>query len=190
MDCIAVGEPVVSRPSTRSWCLFHCGKMAYAIDLEAVAEVVEIERLVKLPRSPSCLLGLCSLRREVIPVFALAENEHNSSGIPAEPASRSLVLILRTLHGTWGIRIDAEGTAVVKEERREFATTSDDSVTALQGTVQKGDVLHAVIDAETTWKHMKQSVEKQNQELQGATSTRSHPTPRSSRSERSLRERT
>ncbi len=68
---------------------------AFAVGLEAVAEVVEVERLVRLPQSPPHVLGLCALRRDVIPVVAVQRTA-------AEPSSRFLVLILRTSQGGMG----------------------------------------------------------------------------------------
>ncbi|MBY0395876.1 MAG: chemotaxis protein CheW, partial [Thermoleophilia bacterium] len=49
----------------RPWCFFRAGGAAYAVGLEAVSEVIEVERLVALPLCPPHILGLCNFRREV-----------------------------------------------------------------------------------------------------------------------------
>ncbi len=56
----------------RAWYLFRSEGVPFAVGLEAVAEVVEADRPVRLPLCPPRVLGLCTVRRDVVPVVRLA----------------------------------------------------------------------------------------------------------------------
>src|SRR4051794_6008810 len=148
-------EPATAARPGRPWCLFRSGERHLAIGLESVAEVVEVERLVRLPTSPPRVIGLCALRREVIPVIGL-----NDPG-PEPPAGPPgfLVLILRTGRGTWAVRINAEGTLVAEESVDDVAPAAERLGPAFLGSVRRGDTCYAVIDPEATWQDVRQSVE-------------------------------
>lgn len=140
--------------STRPWCLFQCGASSYALGLEAVAEVVEVERLIRLPHSPPLVLGLCALRREMIPVIGL----NDAMNVEASSAGgKHSVLILRTTKGTWGLRINPEGTIVAQEGLDELETSS--GVGGGLGSLHRGETDYAIIDPETTWRSVRDRVE-------------------------------
>jgi purine-binding chemotaxis protein CheW len=141
---------VVSDAPIKPWCLFQSGESNYALRLEAVAEVVEVERSIRLPHSPPLVLGLCALRREMIPVIALDESMTLES---ANGGGKHTVLILRTARGTWGLRIDAEGTIVAKEGLDDLET-SDGS-----GSLHLGDTAYEIIDPEKTWRSIRDRVD-------------------------------
>ena len=144
---------------TRPWCLFRCGDSGYAVGLESVAEVVEVGRLVRLPHSPPRVLGLCSLRRELIPVIGLNDPRPDPlAAQSAAPAGR-LVLILRTGRGTWAVQINDEGTIVAEEGLDESTETPTPLGPVFMGTVRRGDSTYAVIEPEATWQNVRQSVE-------------------------------
>jgi purine-binding chemotaxis protein CheW len=159
--------PDLPRTPTRPWCLFRCGRAAYAVGLEAVAEVVEVERLVRLPQSPPHVLGLCALRREVIPVVALDRPE----GGPAAAFGKLPVLIVRTARGQWGVRIDAEGTAVAEEPLDPAGPADDGSGAAFVGTVRRDDTSYAALDPEATWSGLRRGID----EWYGGTPVRDAP---------------
>jgi purine-binding chemotaxis protein CheW len=145
-----------SRP-TRPWCLFQCGQAGFAIALESVAEVVEVERLVRLPHSPPRVLGLCALRREVLPVIGMSDP--GAEPDPAASTARVLVMILRTARGTWAVRIDPEGTAVAEESLDDPVPTGAAGGPVSFGTVSRGGASYAVIDPEATWLDVRQRAE-------------------------------
>ena len=152
MDPTALAVP----PSTtRPWCLFHCCGASYAVGLSAVAEVVEVERLVRLPHSPPRVLGLCALRREVIPIVSLDREDEPR----ADPFARLLMLVLRTARGDWGVRIDAEGTAVAEEPLDAAIPPVDRPGVSLLGTVRRGEAVYAAIDPEATWQSLRRGVD-------------------------------
>ena len=95
--------PVVQGPSGRetrwAWCLFRSGARPYAVRLDAVAEIVDADGLVRLPLSPPRVLGLFTLRRDVVPVLRMAEGQDDD---PGGPDTKLVVLILRTEGGRLG----------------------------------------------------------------------------------------
>lgn len=164
MDEIRVNEPTTVRPvyhtPTRPWCFFQSGSAAYAISLEAVAEVVEVERLVRLPHSPPQVLGLCTLRREVIPVIEL-ERAANVTEPPGS-GTKVTVLILKSSRGRWAFRVNAEGILVAEEALDDPPVASHQSNglgLAITGTVRRGEMVYTVIDPEATWKYVREEVE-------------------------------
>jgi chemotaxis signal transduction protein len=158
MDNLGVAESSTANRPTRPWCLFHCGSASYAFGLESVAEAVEVECLVRLPQSPPRVLGMCTLRREVVPVIGLDRHDGELS-LHDAAMSKVLVLILRSARGTWAVRINAEGTVVAEEPLEETAPAGDCDGLAFLGTVRRGDAGYAIIDPETTWRNVRQSVE-------------------------------
>jgi purine-binding chemotaxis protein CheW len=150
-------EPTTAgpKPGGQAWCLFQSGSESYGLRLEVVAEVVEIERLVRLPHSPPQVVGLCSLRRDIIPIIRLNED----AAADTHPVgAKLLVLFLRTKKGTWGLRINAEGTIVAEEGLDEISrqvTERTDEPTALV----RGDTSYRVIDPERTWQNVRDRVD-------------------------------
>ncbi len=150
---------VTPDPKARPWCLFQCGRSAYAIGLDAVAEVVEVERLVRLPHSPPRVLGLCSLRREVIPVISLNQPGDAPEAPPPMATAGLLVMILRTGQGTWAVRINPEGMIVGEERLDDIAPAAIPLGPAFLGTVRRGETTYAAIHPEATWQNIRQGVE-------------------------------
>jgi chemotaxis signal transduction protein len=150
---VSTPEPSTSRP----WCLFKSDSRPFAVALEDVAEVVDVERLVRLSHSPPHILGLCSVRRDILPIVALTLGP---GGTERVVEVRPVAMILRTSQGTWGIRIDREGTVVTEGAPDDIpvpAQAADGP--AIVGLLHRGDQAHAVIDAEQTWRNVRTSVE-------------------------------
>jgi chemotaxis signal transduction protein len=158
MDCNGVNVPDPSIRPTRPWCLFECGRTPFAVALDAVAEVVEVERLVRLPDNPPRVLGVCTLRREVIPVIDLRDPGAAWPG--ADTNERLVLVILKTARGTWAIRIDTEGTAVATEALDEPARpATEGSGLVFLGSIRRAETAHAVIDPEATWQRVRTLIE-------------------------------
>ena len=146
-------EPDATGPPTRParpWCLFHSGSQPFAVGLESVAEVVEVDRLVRLPHGPPEVLGLCTLRREVVPVVALGRPREEAAG------HGSLVLILKSPSGPWGLSASCDGTMLAEEPLEP--TGGGEGFTL--GTVRRGTTAHAAIDPEAAWRTVRESVER------------------------------
>jgi purine-binding chemotaxis protein CheW len=140
-----------------AWCLVRIGAQPFAVALPAVAEVVEAEELVRLPLCPPRILGLCTYRRDLIPVVGLLETSATTTG---RGEGRPLVLLLRSEHGTWGIEIDRGGTVVAEgrlDERN--ASPLDSGGTVFIGSITRGESVSAVIDHEATWRNIRKQVE-------------------------------
>jgi purine-binding chemotaxis protein CheW len=143
----------------RPWCCFRSGSRSFAVDLKAVVEVIETEGLVRLPFSPSGILGLCAFRRDVIPVVRLASQPE---AVPS-PRGRIDVLILRTEQGFWGLCIDRSGTVVTEdflEEEPGLDPEASPGPAVLLGNLHRGEAVCSVIDPEATWQRIRAAVER------------------------------
>jgi chemotaxis signal transduction protein len=154
---------------TRPWCLFRTGGRgrggAFAVGLESVAEVVEVERLVGMPHSPPRVLGLCPLRRELIPAISLDDPDGGGgpSPAPSNPSphagrGKMVMLILRSTQGAWAVRIAPEGTEIVDEPLDAVEAAGTGTGPTLLGVIRRDGAAHAVIDAEETWRNVRAGV--------------------------------
>ncbi|HEV3120394.1 MAG TPA: chemotaxis protein CheW, partial [Isosphaeraceae bacterium] len=92
----------INSQERRPWCLFQSAHSAYAVRLESVVEIFQIDELAQLPLSPPCLKGLCALRRELIPVIAALPMREQQEVHPLNEPKRT-VLAMRSSRGTFGI---------------------------------------------------------------------------------------
>jgi CheW-like domain len=151
---VTSNDPRASRP----WCLFRIGTRAYAIGLEAVAEIIEAGGLVRLPLSPACVLGLCSFRRDVVPVVRLVEEPADA---PGGDDARQTILILRTEQGTWGVKIERGGTVVVEAPLDDsVALTAEPAGLAFLGAIRRAGMTYPAVDPERTWRRLREAVER------------------------------
>lgn len=152
----APAEPAVPI-SMGAHCLFHCGGTPLAIRLDSVAEVLEVDRIVRLPLAPPEILGLCILRREVIPVVALRGPK---SEVSPRLSSSALVLILRGDRGAWALKIDPTGTVVATEDVIHHQIDSlTCSILVLRGLLSREGTEYSVIDHDATWRHLKDRID-------------------------------
>ena len=148
---------VIASPSGEALCLFQCSGHPLAIRLESVAEVLEVNRIVRLPLAPAEILGLCILRREVIPVVAIRRPERERS---MRASTSALVLILRGDRGAWALKIDPTGTIVATEQTVAPPLDMDVGSSLVQrGTLSRHGMNYAVIDHDATWRSLKERIE-------------------------------
>jgi hypothetical protein len=134
---------------SQAWCLFHSADQPFAVRLECVSEIVPIDRLAWIPLSPPGLLGLCTIRRDVVPVVGLVEGALAASGLAAV---MNAVLVLQAGQGTWGIGINREGIAVIEgqaDDGQVEALPQETSWSA--GGLRRGKTLHTIIHPERAW---------------------------------------
>lgn len=82
---------------------FEVAGETYALPLDAVTEIVLPRPITPLPRTPSFVLGVMSLRGAVVPVLGLARR----LGLPEEESSRGpRILVLKDGEERMGCRID------------------------------------------------------------------------------------
>jgi hypothetical protein len=144
--------------AAQAWCLVRIDTRPFAVALHAVAEIVEAEEFVGLALCSPRVLGLCAYRRDLLPVIAFSDA---SSATPGPAEGRPVVMILRGEHGSWGIRID-RGGAIVAEgplDDRGGATAGPGGAVVI-GSITRGDTTHAAIDAEATWRNLRDAIER------------------------------
>ncbi len=144
---------------SRGLCLFSCQGRPFAVTLDAVAEVVELDRLVRVPLCPSQIVGFCALRRDIIPVVRLVNDDPvNLDGL--EVGSGFVALFLQVDQGVWAIRIDREGVVVLDDGRVHRLESAEQGETAcLVGTVDRAGTTYNVIDPEATWRNLRNEIE-------------------------------
>jgi hypothetical protein len=161
-----------------SFCLFHGDAGPMAVAVESVAAVLETEFLVPLVWSPPQVVGLCPYHREVVPVISLGPIESSAgadraSGVDSrasagivmsagkasgEEKTRCVVLILRTEHDAWGLRIDHRGTSISRERPDFHPPRLDEHGTTLIGVLPREETRYSILDAEATWSELRSAV--------------------------------
>lgn len=53
--------------------VFKEGDYLLGVDIKELVEIIHIDKVVKVPRSPSVFLGVINYRGEVIPVFSISK---------------------------------------------------------------------------------------------------------------------
>jgi purine-binding chemotaxis protein CheW len=143
-----------------SYCLFRCQSQPFAVDVGSVAEIAEVDALVRISLCPKRIAGLCPYHRQVVPVVALGPDPAQPSSAGEQPADRGkgskyLVLIVQSAQGLWGILIDREGTTISLERpSRHEPKDLGDGVIAAGGVIHQGNV-HTLLDAECTWRGLR-----------------------------------
>jgi purine-binding chemotaxis protein CheW len=147
-----------------------------AVAVESVAEVLETDSLVRLAWSPPQVAGMCSYHTDVIPVVVLgplarglredvAAGQDEAAATSAaevrggiDGGSRSVVLILKTEQGAWGIRMDAEATIMSRESPEFHSPRSLTNGPVQIGTVRFAETCYAILDAEATWRGLRWAI--------------------------------
>jgi chemotaxis signal transduction protein len=156
--------------------LFRGDAGPMAISVESVAEVLETDTLVPLAWSPPQVIGMCSYHREVVPVVTLSplprdDGEEPLRGqdptipidatgdmIGIDERNRCVVLILKTEHGAWGIRVDAENTIMSRESPECHSPRMSANGPVLIGIIRLEGICYPIIDAEATWRGLRSAV--------------------------------
>lgn len=136
-------------------CLFTCGTRRFALPVAALEGMIEPGPLVRLPLAPARVLGLCSHRRQVLPVFRF--DEEGAAGGPLA------VLLVRTDQGNWGIRADRQGVALI-DGRVVSGGVEGPGAT---GTVLHEGRTHTYIDPERAWQALRGEVEREYASARG-----------------------
>jgi hypothetical protein len=160
------------------FCLFHGDAGPMAVPVESVARVLETESLVPLVWSPPQVLGLCPFRRDAVPVISLlptgngfdTEREDQAGSPTAASAARApaedddekktrcMVVILRTEHGDWGLRIDHTGAFISKECAHFHPLRIDDHGAVFIGDIPRAEAHYTILDPEATWRGLRSAV--------------------------------
>lgn len=143
-----------------SFCLFHCATQPFAVALANVAEIAEVDALVRVGLCPPRIAGLCPLHRQVVPVVTLRQDPSRKD--PLAPGRRNsgkdpreVVLIVQTDQGMWGILIDREGTSITTQRPSRHEPKNEGDGVVTEGRIDHQGVAHALLDAESTWRGLR-----------------------------------
>jgi len=162
----------------QAFCLFHGDAGPMAVSVESVAAVLETESLVRLVWSPPQVVGLCPYHRDVVPVISMRPTgsgvgADRENGVDCRPAAgavtsaakddrdektRCVVLILRTEHDAWGLRIDHLGIFISRECPDFHPPRIDEHGPVLIGALVRAETRYAILDAEATWRALRSAV--------------------------------
>ncbi len=139
-----------------SFCLFHCDSLPLAVAVANVAEIAEVDALVRISLCPPRVAGLCPYHRQVVPVVTLAQSpsqaapsttDQRGSGV----GTRQVVLIVQTGQGLWGILIDRENTMLTTERPSRHQPRDEGDGIVSEGRIEHQGVTHILLNAESTW---------------------------------------
>jgi chemotaxis signal transduction protein len=145
-----------------------------AISVECVAEILATDTLARLPWSPPQVVGMCSYHREAVPVVKLGplprEDTHilpvglerdvaiETARVQVASDERCVVLILKTEHGTWGIRVDSGNTTLSRESPEHHAPRTYANGPVLIGVVRIPAGCYEILDTEATWRGLRSAI--------------------------------
>jgi purine-binding chemotaxis protein CheW len=127
----AAGESQDEAVLRREFVTFRLGEDAYALPIERVREVVRLRPITPMPRVPSAVRGVISLRGEVVQVVDLR------SRLGMEPAAASRTSRIIVLHGedcaVAGLLVDSvrDVLRLTDEEIRPSGASEADVVVSL-----------------------------------------------------------
>jgi len=161
----------------KQWfCLFRGDAGPMAVSVESVAEVLEMDTLVRLAWSPPQVVGMCSYHRDVVPVVKLGPPPRDvgeellrgqDQAVATETAGEKIgideqtgcvVLILKTEHGAWGIRVDSQNTIMSRESPDYHSPRMYANGPVLIGIVRLAGTCYGILDAEETWCGLRSAV--------------------------------
>jgi purine-binding chemotaxis protein CheW len=101
---VVAAAPEPRDEPTRDFLSFRLGDEEYAVSIEEVREIVKVPPITEVPRAPEHILGVITLRGEVIPVFDV----RGRLGLPAvAPGRATRIVICEAGQGLCGIVVDA-----------------------------------------------------------------------------------
>lgn len=80
------------REEVEQWLTFPVGNEEYALDINHVSEIIKWRNVEEIPRVPGFVLGIISLRGQVVPVFDLPQRMKLGS-VEVSPASRIIICL-------------------------------------------------------------------------------------------------
>jgi purine-binding chemotaxis protein CheW len=84
--------------------IFRLGGEYYAIEIQAIQEIVRMQSITGIPGADSWVHGITNLRGRVVPVVDL----RGRCGLePAEHTAETRIVVVNSLNGTVGLTVDA-----------------------------------------------------------------------------------
>jgi len=125
---------------------FLLGDAAFGIDARLVHEVVKTGEITKVHRAPSFIVGIRNLRGRIVTVIDLSVKLRLGS---VRMNDKSRILIVEIQNEAVGLLVDsiAETVSITADEISEAPPILNEAQSkAVQGVVQKGERLFAILD--------------------------------------------
>lgn len=82
---------------------FRVGPELYAVPISEIKEIIKPRELTEVPRAPSFVRGILSLRGVIVPIFDMRERLHFE---PLTPDAKSRIVVVRNGEELCGILVD------------------------------------------------------------------------------------
>ncbi|MFO7983057.1 MAG: chemotaxis protein CheW [Desulfuromonadales bacterium] len=98
-----VGQDHETEEAFRQLLSFALGEEEYAVDIQDVQEIIKLREMTDVPRVPDFVLGIISLRGNIIPVFDLKRRLHLGT---IEPTISTRIVVCRAGGKSVGLVVD------------------------------------------------------------------------------------
>ncbi len=121
---------------------FNIGDQVYGIEIQYVKEIIEIQRITKIPHVPAYIKGIINVRSKVVPII----NIRTRFGKPEIPyTNRTCIIILELGDISVGIIVDSVADV-------EDVHTGEISATPDNNAVNTNDFIQYMIRSDDTTK--------------------------------------
>jgi purine-binding chemotaxis protein CheW len=139
-------EEQEDRESRLELLCFAVGEEQYALNVFEVREIIKYQPVTVIPRCPQYILGVISVRGEIIPVIDLKRRLRLSGSTPTD---ETMIIIVHRGEEPVGVLVDSVRGIVIKREN-EVETTpevvSPEMTEFFKGVIQLGDGLATVLN--------------------------------------------
>jgi purine-binding chemotaxis protein CheW len=136
---------MISSLTSNSYLTFLIGNDKFAVPVEHVQEVIEVDQVTKLPHAPAYMLGIINLRGKILPLI----DTRQKLGLPSAEVTHSnriLVLDIKDADNKQlliGATVDIarEVVAIGPQDVQDSAHIQNNNTTSLSGIVNdQGDI--------------------------------------------------
>jgi len=139
----SVGPESEPQEDLRQLLTFEVDSTSYAIPVERVREIVRIRPIIPIPRVPAEVLGVISLRGEIVEVVDLRRRLNLE---PAETARSTRIIVVHSEDGkAAGIRVDAV-CEVLRVSEDAIRPVSSAETGAVESLCVRGEEFVSLID--------------------------------------------
>ena len=140
-------EVAVAEEEKRQYIVVKIGSEQYGLDISDVDNIVRMQKITRVPKSPAHYRGVINLRGEVVPVMSIRRKMGLDDDVFTN-ASRIIILKLE-VQGAVGIVVD-EGKEVVSlgqdDIDRNVQNTNREDVSFINGIGKNGNDLISLFD--------------------------------------------
>jgi purine-binding chemotaxis protein CheW len=127
------------------------GGAPYALPIERVREIVRLRPITRMPRVPELVLGVISLRGEIVQVLELRQRL-GASSVPPPPRAR--IVVMRGDEGpVAGLLVDAV-TEVLRVPVDELRDPPGDAADFVRSICRRGARFVSVLDPDSVMQHV------------------------------------